>query len=178
MVEWRDVKGYEGYYKVSSLGSIARVDRTVKDKRGYYKRIQGRVLSPGRQNSGHLGVGLCRDGVVTQLRVHRIVLESFTGACPKGKECRHLDGNPENNNISNLQWATHRENINDREAHGTLPRGETHGYSKLTEDDVRLIRCWLELGYTMGQIAEPFGVSKTTVCRINTGATWSWLDSP
>ena len=37
---WKDIKGYEGYYQVSNLGSIKRLHTIVKNKRwSIFKRI-------------------------------------------------------------------------------------------------------------------------------------------
>lgn len=52
-------------------------------------------------------------------QVHHLVLETFTGPRPEGMECRHLDGNPANNALSNLKWGTAHENYLDRVEHGT-----------------------------------------------------------
>lgn len=43
--------------------------------------------------------------------VHRVIWEAFNGPIPEGLEIDHIDGNPHNNNLSNLQAITHRENI-------------------------------------------------------------------
>lgn len=51
-------------------------------------------------------------------RVHVLVLEAFDRPRPKGAVCRHLDGNPINNHLSNLAWGTHKENTEDRKRHG------------------------------------------------------------
>jgi len=51
--------------------------------------------------------------------VHRLILEVFVGPCPDGMECRHLDGNPQNNRLDNLAWGTPEENCEDREKHRT-----------------------------------------------------------
>lgn len=51
--KWLDVVGYEGYYKVSNLGRVKGLDRTIISKRGYKYRIKGRILSPGVNNHGY-----------------------------------------------------------------------------------------------------------------------------
>lgn len=47
--------------------------------------------------------------------VHRVVWESFNGAIKEGCDIHHIDGNPENNALDNLQMITHRENLRKRE---------------------------------------------------------------
>lgn len=51
--------------------------------------------------------------------LHRLVLLAFRGPCPEGQEGRHLDGNPLNWHLSNLEWATHTVNVRDQQRHGT-----------------------------------------------------------
>lgn len=43
--------------------------------------------------------------------VHKLMLWTFKGVRPPGKEAAHLDSNPENNHIDNLDWVSHKENI-------------------------------------------------------------------
>lgn len=46
--------------------------------------------------------------------VHRLIWESFNGPIPKGYDIDHLDGNPANNCLDNLEMVTHQENIKRR----------------------------------------------------------------
>lgn len=67
-------------------------------------------LSDGGYWAIKLKQGYCR-GV--RKYIHRLVLETYVGPCPKGMECRHLDGNRTNNHLHNLCWGTHLENMED-----------------------------------------------------------------
>lgn len=118
---WLPVEGFPDY-EVSDKGNV----RT-------YKRRSASAEVPMLMNpmdfngykhvylhEGHLrrwGQG----GRGKKKRVHRLVLEAFIGLCPKGKECRHLDGNPSNNKLENLTWGTSKENASDQFRHGTRP---------------------------------------------------------
>ena len=42
--------------------------------------------------------------------VHQMVAECYLGPCPEGFEVDHIDGDKNNNNISNLQYLTPAEN--------------------------------------------------------------------
>lgn len=117
---WKSIPGYTDQYEVSNLGRVRSMDRAVwcqgPVKGGYWSIKKGRLLRPGRMPQGHLSVAFGRGNSQC---VHKLVLLAFVGAAPRGHECRHLDGDPANNNISNLQWGTRSENIQDAVRHGT-----------------------------------------------------------
>jgi HNH endonuclease len=46
--------------------------------------------------------------------VHRLVLETFVGLAPEGCECDHIDRNPSNNNLENLRWVSHYDNMKNK----------------------------------------------------------------
>jgi len=61
--------------------------------------------------------------------VHRAVWEAFNGPIPEGYDIDHIDGNPHNNSIDNLQAITHSENNKKRDMdwskiHENLYHGE------------------------------------------------------
>lgn len=75
-------------------------------------------------------------------------------------------------NPNHLRWATPVENAADREIHGTQARGEKHHSSKLTQDQVDLIRDMEGSGFTNAQIGALFGVHAETIGDIYRGITW------
>ncbi|WP_044027529.1 NUMOD4 domain-containing protein [Corynebacterium glutamicum] len=116
--EWRDVPGYEDYYKVSNHGRVRSLDRwipTAKTIRFY----SGGIIAPSALSDGHLKVRLYKDGSKKNHKIHRLVLRAFDREPRDGEVCRHLDGNPENNHIDNLVWGTQSENNYDQTRHGT-----------------------------------------------------------
>lgn len=174
--EWMDVKGYEGLYKVSSLGRIRSVGRIVKHG-NRFRIINDRILTGTKNKSGHIVVSLSNKCSHERLLVHRVVLSTFVGPCPDGMECCHWDGNHDNNRVENLRWDTRKSNCLDSIRHGTNVRGEKNHSSILSEFGVRVIRRLLEFG-TMSQreIGEYFCVSKGTISDINMGKRWGWLN--
>lgn len=141
------------------------------------QRHGGKWLSWIKADStGHYRVCLFRNGKPHRIFVHRLVLAAYIGPCPPGMECRHLDGNPGNNNVSNLCWGTGKENQRDRINHGTDCRGNTHGKSKLTEEQVRVIfHAYHDGYYTQRDIAKAFGISQGNVKSITKKQTWKHL---
>jgi hypothetical protein len=107
-----------------------------------------------------------------QTKVHILVLEAFVGPRPDGMVCRHLDGNPQNNRLSNLRWGTPEENYADRRLHGTHNTGSRNGRAKIDESDVIAIRQRLAAGHKQAAIAQDFGISLGIVAHISAGRTW------
>lgn len=117
---WRDVPRYKGIYRVSDRGQVKSLDRVFLNKIGSLWRARGKMLKLGKTRRGYPHVYLSIYGEQKRFMVHRLVLLTFVGSCPKGMETRHLDGNSSNNNLSNLCWGTHQENMQDSVKHGTL----------------------------------------------------------
>ncbi len=99
--EWKPIKGYEGLYEVSNTGKI---------KSFYFGKT--RILSPRKNPLGYLHLVLYKDKVKKDLRVHRLVASAFIPNPNNKPEVNHIDGDKENNNVDNLEWATRKENIN------------------------------------------------------------------
>ena len=111
---WKDVVGYEGIYEVSNKGRV----RTHKDKVSWSKRFKKwkhwkqRYLKDKTPNGRDARVALWKDGKQKYFLVHRLVAFAFIPRI-EGKDCiNHIDGNPKNNNVSNLEWCNYKENIN------------------------------------------------------------------
>ena len=148
-MEWRNIKGYDGCYKVSSDGRIKSTKRTVD-----------RILKPS-VSSGYLYVNLCKGGSYKPHRIHRIVADEFLGDHCGKMEVNHKDGNKFNNCVSNLEWCTHKENIKHAVDHGLFSH-------ILTSDDVDCIRDYYKNGgsLTYRDMADKYGVKKENILYI------------
>lgn len=125
---------------------------------------------------GYLRVTLRVDSKPKGFLVHRLVLEAFVGPCPEGMEARHFpDRDRTNNRVKNLSWATHDQNIDDMDKHGTknAPIGEQQASAKLSEFKVKEIFRLNNEGFTQCQIAKEFGVSQVAISAVLTRKTWS-----
>ena len=110
MEEWRDIKGYEGLYQVSSEGRVRSLDREISDYRCSRTRL-GIILRPCLAK-GYFIVVLSKEGTHTCKLVHRLVYEAFNGEIPEGMQVNHIDEDKTNNRLDNLNLMTPKENIN------------------------------------------------------------------
>ncbi len=163
--ELHDITGYPGY-------AITRDGRVWSNPKASYP---GGFLSPKKDKYGYIQVGLCRAGKRNMRQVHRLVLEAFVGPCPEGMEACHNNGNPSDNRVDNLRWDTRSENRKDALRHGTAccNAGETHGQTKLTVRDVRMIIYMSRTGeFTQQEIANVYGISRSAVGLIALKKNW------
>jgi DNA-binding NarL/FixJ family response regulator len=105
--------------------------------------------------------------------VSRLVLLAFIGepAVP-GAHAAHNDGNPANNRLANLRWATALENQADVDRHGNRVRGADVFGAKLTEEDVVSIMRRIAAGEKYPGIASEFNVSTSTISLIKHKRIW------
>lgn len=171
---WLPVLGYEGLYEVSDHGRVKSCARIVDSVNVYgpiRKPVKERMLKFGSAK-GYSTVSLSLEGKVTAFTVHRLVMTTFVGERPEGHQTAHGDGNPLNNRLDNLRYATPVENSADMVDHGTLLRGQNVGTSKLTENDVREIK-GLEGEIPRHDLAAMYGVCYATISHIANGRSWS-----
>lgn len=170
--EWRPVPNSP--YEVSDLG---RLRRSPESPRGKNAR-PGRIISGTVNAEGYIAVRLTlNDRRDRSMLLHRVIASAFLGPPPTlAHVVAHGDGNPSNNHLINLRWATIRENCADTIAHNRTPRGRKSHNNKLSEDDVREIRRRHAAGgTTLAALGRRFGVSTQTVHGIVHRRVWSWL---
>ena len=153
-VVWRTLPSNSGY-RISSSGLVMNAS-------------SGLILTPWVHKSGHLYLKLGRG---KSYQVHHLVLSAFSVFRPDGYECRHLDGNPSNNDINNLVWGTRKENIEDLKS--TIGR-----YAKAVLTDSLATKIFNSYTGKHGQqsmLAREHGVSLSVVNDLVHGKTYAHL---
>ncbi len=107
------------------------------------------------------------DGMKRTKKIHLLVAEAFIENPATKPHVAHNDGNPLNNNVENLRWATPVENNADKFRHGS------NGV-KLTVQEAEAIKRTYEYGnHTQAEVAHIFGVARSTVGQIVRGEIWA-----
>lgn len=134
--------------------------------------------------------------------IHRMMWEAHMGAIPEGLQINHKNGIKLDNTLANLEVVTIGENVRHAHMLGLSPtgdrhwkrrhpelvargselnwskrpwtraRGERHGLSKLTADNVRSIRARHADGASCTALSRQFGVSITQICNIVKRKVW------
>lgn len=164
---WKPVIGYEGRYEVSNLGAVRS---TVQ-----WNGTSVRLLKPCVKKDGHLHLVLYKNQKPKTWMIHALVMEAFVGPRPKGLETRHLDGNAQNNQLTNLKYGTHKENMRDCSKHSGFPdrKGVNNVKAKLTPRQVLLIRhIYSTQKISQLQLGKRFGMSEYAIWAIVNRKTW------
>lgn len=98
MEKWIVIKGFERY-EISNKGNVRNV-------------LSGKALKPSLNTGGYQYVTLCCSRHRKNKTIHRLVAEAFIQNPLNLPEVNHKDENKENNNVSNLEWVTKKENMN------------------------------------------------------------------
>jgi hypothetical protein len=115
MEYWIAIRGYEGLYEVSNLGRVRSLDRgsfVMQDRyeQARWTRRRGRLLKIHLDGKGYPMVRLCRAGIPKTIMVHRLVAQAFIPNLESKPAINHIDSNPFNNRVHNLEWCTIAEN--------------------------------------------------------------------
>lgn len=153
---WKDIKDYEGIYQVSNLGRVKSVDRLD----GSNHRLKGKIKSTSIRPNGYENVILFKNSKRKGHSVHRLVAQAFISNTDNKPEVNHIDENKTNNQASNLEWVTAKENMN----HGT----RTH---KVILKMSKKVYCFeTDKTYINARYAsEELGVSRKSICDICLG---------
>ena len=164
---WKDIQGYEGLYKVSSLG---RIQSNHSNKKGEgWQFLDGSV-----DLKGYRRVSLYKNNNEISKKIHRLVLEVFLPNPENKKEVNHINGNKLDKRLENLEWATLQENMAHAFKNKLIPvmGGERNGQAKIKETDVIKIRSLYDSGTHYKQIAKMFNLSNCHIHKIVTKKLW------
>lgn len=99
---YKDIHEYEGQYQVSNKGNIKSL-----------KQNKETILKPSIDKKGYYKISLYKDGKGRKFYIHRLVIQTFNGQIPEGKNLvvDHINNDKTNNESDNLQVISNRENL-------------------------------------------------------------------
>lgn len=106
---WKDIEGYEGLYQVNEHGEVQSLMQWNRHE--YVKRQTPLIMAQSNTATGYKKVELTKNGVTKSYKVHRLVASAFIPTIEGKEVINHIDGDPLNNNVSNLEWCTQQENV-------------------------------------------------------------------
>lgn len=165
---WKPVPGYEGLYEASDLGRIRSLDRFRSGPGGTPRLYRGRILRPCKSRLDYVTVHLWKDQLRKVVGIHRLVLSAHVRLPLPGEEANHLNFDPSDNRLANLEWVSAKQNC-----HHIGAAGRRYGPQKLTAPMVSEIRRRLAGGESTASLAAAFGVVRQTIRDIALRTTWS-----
>ena len=113
METWKDIPDYEGLYEASDKGRVrSKEGKITYTKHHGFREWKSRILKEKNTKGREVRVDLWKNGKPKSYLVHQLVGIAFLPNPNKYKCINHLDGNPRNNNVDNLEWCDHHTNNN------------------------------------------------------------------
>lgn len=163
--KWETVQGFPNYM----ISSFSRV----------LNKTTLKMVSVSMHQHGFRVVRLWNKGKTKLFKIYRLKAIHFIPN-PQNKKCvNHIDGNRLNEDLDNLEWNTHNENMRHaydnglsyghfKKGHGGHCAGEPD--RKLSKDDVELLRRWYKSGfYDEVKIPKVFDITGAYATRVATG---------
>jgi hypothetical protein len=158
-------------YEISEYGDLRTLVERYRVPIG--TELRGTVDRNGYRTYSLIQPGEYGRGAKRKLyAAHRLVLFAFIGEPPTKKhQCAHYDGNPQNNHVSNLRWATPAENTADKIRHGNIYAG----HRKYEVKQVLDMRAMREAGAKYSEIMDKYNISKGNLSAIIQRKTWDYV---
>lgn len=130
MEKWKDITGYEDMYMVSNKGRVKALARTIVNKNGVEQRFPEKILIPDVTVQGHTSyhrITVCKNHKTKRYQMHNLLATHFIPNPENKPMVNHLDNNGLHNWESNLEWATHAENMIHAQKQGRLFNSQSKG---------------------------------------------------
>lgn len=177
------MKGWEGFFEINKIGVIKSLGRFVNSQWGensIYK--QPKIMTPSEyKDQKYFYVNLCANGITKKIKIHRILAEMFVPNPENKPQVNHIDGNRQNNHLSNLEWTTASENSQNSFARGRVIHNRKLDEEKLRDifNNVRSnsIERFKNGTYSIKEMAEKYNVSPGAIRSAMNGTKYQTITS-
>lgn len=177
-VIWKEVVGYESLYEVSNTGLVRGMPKTVSGNHlKEFRKIPSREKKQCYLH-GYPAVTLFKGGKPKLIKVHRLVCEAFLPNPSNLPMVNHKDSVKTNNQVSNLEWCTAKQNIEHMILAGRnyqVPKGQDCSWTNLVNENVGQIRSLYFHGMKQKEIGHLFEISQQQVSRICNKTRWGHI---
>ncbi|NDV63963.1 NUMOD4 domain-containing protein [Bacteroides sp. 224] len=108
---WKDIKGFEGSYKISTMGRVKSVARPLFNGHAIWNSKE-KILKPRVHTSGYLRVSLRCNNKSFDKYIHILVAQTFIPNTDSLREVDHQNTIRTDNCVDNLRWVSRKENCN------------------------------------------------------------------
>ena len=130
MEKWKDIKGFEGKYQISSEGRLKGCVPKWNGN-GWEKREEQLYKANVNKTLGYKQFSLVIEPKkYKKSYIHRLVAEHFVDNPKNYRVVNHIDGNKLNNHYTNLEWCTQSQNSKHALDMGLIQRGELGRFIK------------------------------------------------
>lgn len=135
--------------------------------------VTGKCGSTGYSNGKYLMLDVSYKGKDYQFKIHEIIAIAG-GLYPVDVTIDHINNKHFDNRFCNLQLLSRADNTRKQRIGNPNVKGTQHKNAKLTEEDIPVIRELLaSKKYSQREIADMYGVHKSTIQSINAGKKWT-----
>lgn len=125
---WKDIKEFEGFYQISNYGRVKSLEKKVRfvhclTKNEHFK-LNKEIILKGSSCKGYNIIHLSKYNINLTKRICRLVAIHFIDNPENKPQVNHIDGNKKNDNVSNLEWNTPKENVEHAFKNNLIKRGK------------------------------------------------------
>ena len=103
---WKEIPDTDGKYLISTDGEVMAISRRVKFG-NVFRWTKTNIRTARKKENGYLELEI----LGKHHYIHRLVAEAFIPNPEEKPNVNHIDSNPKNNRVDNLEWCTQKENI-------------------------------------------------------------------